>query len=416
MAKIEKSIELEAPVRTVYNQMTQFEEFPKFMADVREVRQLDDTHLRWRAEVAGKEVEWDGEITEQIPNQRIAWRCPQDASKNGEVRFESLGENRTRIVFSMEISDTGAGEKRNPDAVAARAEQDLQRFKQFIESRARESGAWRGEVHGARVTGNAQSAGDEVARATQTAIDDASRLGKKTMQAANENVNRVSQQATEFVSDAFKTQSSAVNAANTALRPFRSSFFGPQPWFSTMLTAFNEPLGMMRRFSEELNNEFESMISHNRGLGAGGAMWMPSVDVSRQNDQIIINADLPGIRKEDVSVEVDEGRLTIHGERRAQHESVQQDSKRVECHYGSFTRVIPLPEEIDVERAEASVSNGVLQIKLPLTASQRRRIEVRSGEEQSERRQAQNANQPTQFPERRSSANRSQQSQQRSAA
>jgi uncharacterized membrane protein len=82
MARIEKSIELDVPVRVAYNQLTQFEKFPEFMSRVREVRQTDDTHLHWRAEIGGKELEWDAEIHEQVPDQRIAWRSTQGVRNN----------------------------------------------------------------------------------------------------------------------------------------------------------------------------------------------------------------------------------------------------------------------------------------------------------------------------------------------
>ena len=79
MASIEKNIEVDVPVRTAYNQWTQFEEFPRFMEGVVEVRQLDDTHLHWKATVGGKELEWDAVITEQLPDQRIAWTADGEA-------------------------------------------------------------------------------------------------------------------------------------------------------------------------------------------------------------------------------------------------------------------------------------------------------------------------------------------------
>src|SRR2546426_31535 len=103
MERIEKSIEVRCPVRTVYNQWTQFEQFPRFMAGVKEVKQLDDTHVHWHAEIWGKDKEWDAEIFEQVPDQRIAWRSTTgDAPNNGAVRFEPLGPDRTRINLTME--------------------------------------------------------------------------------------------------------------------------------------------------------------------------------------------------------------------------------------------------------------------------------------------------------------------------
>ena len=111
MEKIEKSVEVAAPVRAVYNQWTQFEEFPRFMAGVKEVRQLDDTHLHWHAEIWGKDKEWDAEITEQVPDQVIAWRSTSGAPNAGTVRFEPVSHERTRVRLTMEYQPEGAVEK-----------------------------------------------------------------------------------------------------------------------------------------------------------------------------------------------------------------------------------------------------------------------------------------------------------------
>ena len=155
-SKVEKSIDVEVPVRVAYNQWTQFEEFPRFMEGVEEVRQLDDKRLHWRAKIAGKSEEWDAEITEQTPDQRIAWRSTTGTPNSGVVSFKRLGENRTRIILEMSYTPTDPIETVSDKVglVGKRVEGDLQRFKEFIESRPRETGAWRGEIHGARVEEN----------------------------------------------------------------------------------------------------------------------------------------------------------------------------------------------------------------------------------------------------------------------
>ena len=148
MARIEKSIDIERPVRTVYNQWTQFEEFPRFMEGVREVRQVDDTHLHWRADVGGREKTWDAEITEQIPDDRIAWRSRGGTGNAGVVTFHRLSDTRTRVMLQLEYDPAGAVEN-TADAlgvVSRRVTGDLERFKEFIESHGRETGAWRGKV------------------------------------------------------------------------------------------------------------------------------------------------------------------------------------------------------------------------------------------------------------------------------
>ena len=144
MDHVEKCIEVEAPVSMVYNQWTQFEEFPRFMEGVEEVKQLDEKRLYWRAEVGGKILEWDAEIFEQIPDQRIAWRSKTGTLNTGMVNFESLGPNRTKVSLKINYKPEGAMEKIGSalGIISQRVEGDLERFKEFIEARGAETGAW----------------------------------------------------------------------------------------------------------------------------------------------------------------------------------------------------------------------------------------------------------------------------------
>ena len=148
MASIEKSIEVRVPVHTAYNQWTQFEEFPRFMEGVQEVRQIDDTHLHWRAKIGGKEEEWDAVITEQVPDNRIAWRNSSGAHNAGVITFHKLDDQRTKLMLQIDSEPQGATEKMGSalGMVERRVEGDLERFKEFIETRGAETGAWRGEV------------------------------------------------------------------------------------------------------------------------------------------------------------------------------------------------------------------------------------------------------------------------------
>jgi uncharacterized membrane protein len=152
--RIEKDIEVNAPVRSVYNQWTQFEEFPQFMDGVREVRQLDDTHLHWCAQVGGKDVEWDSEILEQVPDQRVAWRSTTGKLNAGTVEFEPIDSGHTRVCLTMEYDPEGPVENVGSalGVTARRVTKDLKKFKEFIEQRGQATGAWRGEVHGGRKT------------------------------------------------------------------------------------------------------------------------------------------------------------------------------------------------------------------------------------------------------------------------
>ena len=149
MANVEKSIEVNAPVHATYNQWTQFESFPEFMEGVKEVRQEGDTRLHWKAEVAGKKEEWDAEITEQVPDQRIAWRSTSGAPNAGVVTFHPIADNKTKVMLQLQAEPRSATEKIG-DAVGVldrQVEKDLENFKEFIEDRnGQPTGAWRGQV------------------------------------------------------------------------------------------------------------------------------------------------------------------------------------------------------------------------------------------------------------------------------
>lgn len=145
---VEESIEVDVPVSTAYNQWTQFEELPKFMDSVHEVRQLDDKHLHWRASVAGKEEEWDAEITEQIPDKRIAWRSVGGVQNAGVVSFHKISDAKTRVMLQMDYNPGSADEKIG-DAlglVKMQTKSNLRRFKNLVENRGVETGAWRGTI------------------------------------------------------------------------------------------------------------------------------------------------------------------------------------------------------------------------------------------------------------------------------
>ena len=148
MSLIEKSIELNVPARTAYNQWTQFEEFPKFMEGVKEVKQIDEKRLQWKANIAGKNDEWNVEITEQIPDERIAWTSRGGPMNSGIMTFHQLSDDKSKIFLQMEYDSKGFVEKTG-DAVglvSERVESDLKRFKIYIESLGQETGAWRGTI------------------------------------------------------------------------------------------------------------------------------------------------------------------------------------------------------------------------------------------------------------------------------
>ncbi len=141
-------IEIDLPVRTVYNQWTEFQDFPLFMKHVQEVRQIDDTHLEWKASVAGVDKQWQAEITEQTPDQRIAWTSVDGTKNAGAVTFHALDDHRTKVVLQLDVEPEGVLETiaTKGGMVEDRAEKDLEQFKEFIEGRGQETGGFRGTI------------------------------------------------------------------------------------------------------------------------------------------------------------------------------------------------------------------------------------------------------------------------------
>jgi uncharacterized membrane protein len=149
MGTVTEHVDVAVPVRTAYNQWTQFEEFPRFMEGVTEVRQVSDTMTHWVTEVGGKKREFDAKITEQLPDERVAWTSTAgDVKQAGVVTFHRLDDAHARVTAQMELEPEGIAEK-TADAlglISRRVKGDLERFKEYIEERGSETGAWRGEV------------------------------------------------------------------------------------------------------------------------------------------------------------------------------------------------------------------------------------------------------------------------------
>ena len=150
MSRVEQTVDVNVPVRTAYDQWTQFEEFPRFMEGVKKVVQIDDKTLEWTAEIAKVERTWRAEISDQTPDRRIAWRSISGPKNGGAVLFEPLDANRTRVKVTIDAEPDDAIEKAG-DALGVldrTVKGDVKRFKEFVEGRAVPTGAWRGEIHG----------------------------------------------------------------------------------------------------------------------------------------------------------------------------------------------------------------------------------------------------------------------------
>ncbi|MGW4463504.1 SRPBCC family protein [Micromonospora sp. NPDC004704] len=149
MSAVTESVDVAVPVRTAYDQWTQFEDFPRFMEGVEEVRQVSETMTHWKVGIVGVEREFDARITEQLPDERVAWTSTNGTNQAGVVTFHRLDDGHTRVTLQLEFEPQGMTEKAGDKLgmVDRRIKGDMQRFKNFIEARGGvETGAWRGQV------------------------------------------------------------------------------------------------------------------------------------------------------------------------------------------------------------------------------------------------------------------------------
>ncbi|MGC2998015.1 SRPBCC family protein [Streptomyces sp. G35A] len=149
MSTVKEAVEVEVPVHTAYNQWTQFEEFPNFMEGVEEITQLDDRHNHWTTKIGGVRREFDTEIVDQLPDERITWRTTSgDVQQKGMVRFQRVDDTHTRVELVMDVEPSGVAEKAADmlGTIDRRVKGDMRRFKDYIERQGGESGAWRGRI------------------------------------------------------------------------------------------------------------------------------------------------------------------------------------------------------------------------------------------------------------------------------
>nr|WP_271210774.1 SRPBCC family protein [Rhodococcus wratislaviensis]GLK36291.1 cyclase [Rhodococcus wratislaviensis] len=148
MSTITEAIDVDVPIRVAYDQWTQFESFPQFMEGVREIRQLDDTHVHWVIDVAGQVREFDATITEQHPDERVAWTSDSGPNHAGVITFHRLDDDKTRVTAQMDVDPEGFVENAADKlgVLGHRVKADMKKFKEFIEHRGNETGGWRGEV------------------------------------------------------------------------------------------------------------------------------------------------------------------------------------------------------------------------------------------------------------------------------
>lgn len=330
MTRVEQAIEVAVPPHTAYNQWTRFEQFPRFMQGVQEVRQIDAAHLHWVAECDGRKMEWDTELTEQVPDQLVSWRSTSGAPNTGTVRFTPLAGDRTQVTVLMESDSPRDGGGTPPDEkmLSERVREDMQRFKVLLETQGTDAGAEGGQSGPGEATGS-------------------TRVQPRDGQPST---------------------------------PPASA--GPA-WLPNLSSMWEEPFSMMRRMSEEMDRMVERFIGRTPGFSAAGGLsqWTPAVEVSQQGNEMIINADLPGMSREDVKVEVRGDKLIIEGQRQESEQSSDPLLRRSERRFGRFYRMVALPQGAVTDAAQATMSRGVLQVRMPVADMQSsgRIIDVRQG-------------------------------------
>lgn len=339
MATLEQSIDVNVPLHAAYSQWTRYEDFPRFMEGVREVRRTDGSRLHWRAARHEHEVEWDSEITSQIPDQLISWR-DLDGQHRGSLGFEPLRQGQTRIRMRMEFDAMPIDKEQ---ALTQRIAHDLASFKKMVEEHAAQGGA----AGGMRLQ---PDAADADADAT------ASPAGKTVGQTAEE---RAEAAQSSDPSDSAGAQ----NAGQSGARG------GPQAWLRNQFANWEEPMALVRKMTEEMDQLFDRFIgrpiSARFGEGGVAGKWMPPVEILQRNDRLVICVDLPGIAREDVQILVQRDKVSVDGERREEPRPPGMPGfRRSERSYGPFHRTIPLPEGVNADTAQASMRDGVLEISL----------------------------------------------------
>jgi HSP20 family molecular chaperone IbpA len=358
MARIEHSIDVNAPARTVYEQLLHFEQYPRFMEGVDEVRRLDDTHLRWIGRSGGRDSQWDALITEQVPQHRIAWRRSEEPRMLTSLQLQTLDDGCTRVTLAIECDG------QVPQALSQRTEQDLARFKKFAEGLGQApeqaGGDWRGSAEH-ETAGDAHHAADQPDGAVPAGL---------RHPLADQRIGRDRRRGTQF-----------------------GARLPHLPRLPELLQGWQDPFGMMRRMSSEMDQLAHRFTG--RGLPGAGMLnaaarapqggasgWTPAVEVAQHADHLVVCAELPGVRREDVQIEIRSDKLTIEGDRYPQPPQAPHEFRRSERSYGHFYRVISLPEGADREGAQASMQDGVLQVTVPLSsqARQGKRIDIRDGQ------------------------------------
>jgi len=377
MATLEQGIDVNVPAATAYALWLRPEDYPRFMEGVREVRNAGDNRLHWRAMRHEHEVEWDSEIIETIPDRLIRWR-DLGGQHHGSLSFEPLQSGQTRIRMRMEFDALPIDREQ---ALTQRVAGDLDRFKRMAEQQdmPAEGDAARG-VNAYASAGASAHAGVNVdvnADATRSPVGKAvgqTGAEREEAQASASSGAQQGQSAPGGQQEGERRES----AQDEAGRTDGTARGGPQAWLRSQFAGWEDPMALVRKVTEEADQLFARFIGRpiaaKSGEGGEAGKWMPPVEVLQRDDRLLICVDLPGIRRDQVNVEVQRDRVLVDGERKEAFASGDAPGfRRSERSYGPFHRTVPLPEGVDPDSAQASMRDGVLEISLRMPSPAERR-------------------------------------------
>jgi HSP20 family molecular chaperone IbpA len=360
MNQIEQTVDINVPVKAAYEQCLRFSDYPRFVEGVESVRTVDERHVHWRALRQGQVVEWSSVITERDPERSIAWQDVDGPRQSSMLRFTSLEQEKTRIQAVLTLAETLHDSEGGIASVKQRLAGDLERLKKLLENSGHDWNEWP-SAHDAR----AESA-------HSIPVSDASAEPSRPEREKASASSRPEEPRRDGMNEDTQGHSSPGDAAAKAIQG--------------LLQGLDQPLSIVRKMSGEMDQLFERLIGRPMtskwGHGMSGK-WAPTVEVAQRAQEFVISADLPGVAKQDVYIEVHGNKLTIEGERREPGEQKSLPGyRRTERYYGRFYRQIPLPEGIPPDRIRATLLNGVLEIRMPLPpglGEHGRRVDIEDG-------------------------------------
>lgn len=326
MAILEQTTEVNVAPEVAYAIWMRAEDYPCFMDGVTQVRRSGENRLHWHARRHGREVEWDSEITETVPNQLIRWR-DIEGQHRGSLMFEPLRPGRTRVRMRMEFDALPVDKEQ---ALTMRVAGDLERFRAMVDAEPEAS------ANASASAGTSAGAGSDA--------------------------------------EARAEASAGSGVGSDSPDPGR----GPQAWLRSQFAHWDDPVALMRKVSDEVDQLFARFVGRpmaaKSGEGGQPGKWMPPVEIVQRGDQLVICVDLPGIRRESVDVEIQRDRVIVEGERKEAPQPADAPGfRRSERSYGPFHRTVPLPEGVDPDSAHAAMHDGVLEISLRMPTPEERR-------------------------------------------